>query len=173
MVLTSSTLWLFSSHHIPLLSKLTFSNSSFEGPNMLLSFHCCCYLVAKSCQTLCSRMDCSPPGSFIYGISQARILEWVAISFPEDLQDSRIEPVSPALAGRFFTTEPPRKLLFTPYPSSNKKQGLSATDPKSILKHPLPSSLSSLLFPAFVSLLMQKTVNFFYCYYLKIWKECN
>ena len=46
-------------------------------------------------------------------------------------------------------------------------------DPKSILKHPLPSSLSSLLFPAFVSLLMQKTVNFFYCYYLKIWKECN
>ena len=37
-------------------------------------------LVAKSCQTLCVPMDCSPPGSSVYGILQARILEWVAIS---------------------------------------------------------------------------------------------
>ena len=33
------------------------------------------------CPTLCYTMDCSPPGSFVHGISQARILEWVAISF--------------------------------------------------------------------------------------------
>ena len=31
------------------------------------------------CLTLCDPMDCSPPGSFIHGILQARILEWVAI----------------------------------------------------------------------------------------------
>ena len=31
--------------------------------------------------TLCDPMDCSPPGSFVHGISQARMLEWVAISF--------------------------------------------------------------------------------------------
>ena len=37
-------------------------------------------LVAKSCLTLCDLMDCSPPGSSVGGISQARILEWVAIS---------------------------------------------------------------------------------------------
>ena len=43
---------------------------------------------------------------------QARIVEWVAISYSEGLSNSGIEPanlVSPALAGRFFTTAPPRK----------------------------------------------------------------
>ena len=36
---------------------------------------------AQSCPTLCNSMDCSPPGSSIHGIPQARVLEWVAISF--------------------------------------------------------------------------------------------
>ena len=35
----------------------------------------------KSCLTLCDSMDCSPLGPFVEGILQARILEWVAISF--------------------------------------------------------------------------------------------
>ena len=38
-------------------------------------------LVAQSCPTLCDPMDYSPPGSSVHGISQAEILEWVAISF--------------------------------------------------------------------------------------------
>ena len=44
-------------------------------------------LVAKSCPNFCDSMDCSPLGSSVHGISQARILEWVAISFsrPRDL----------------------------------------------------------------------------------------
>ena len=33
----------------------------------------------ESCPTLCNRMDCSPPGSSVHGILQARILEWVAV----------------------------------------------------------------------------------------------
>ena len=37
--------------------------------------------VAHSGPTLCDPMDCSPPGSSVHGILQARILEWVAISF--------------------------------------------------------------------------------------------
>ena len=37
--------------------------------------------VAQSCLTLCDPVDCSPPDSSIHGILQARILEWVAISF--------------------------------------------------------------------------------------------
>ena len=37
--------------------------------------------VALSCPTLCDPVDCSLPGSSIHGILQARILEWVAISF--------------------------------------------------------------------------------------------
>ena len=37
--------------------------------------------VTQSCPTLCDPMDCSLPGSSVHGIFQARILEWVAISF--------------------------------------------------------------------------------------------
>ena len=36
---------------------------------------------SQSCPTLCNPMDCSVPGSSIYGIFKARVLEWVAISF--------------------------------------------------------------------------------------------
>ena len=52
-------------------------------------------------------MDYSPPGYSVHGISQTRILEWVAISSPGDLSDPGIKPASPALVGGFFTTEPP------------------------------------------------------------------
>ena len=38
-------------------------------------------LIAQSCPIVCDPMDCSPPGSSVHGILQARILEWVAISF--------------------------------------------------------------------------------------------
>ena len=37
--------------------------------------------VTQSCPTLCDPMDCSPPGSSVHGIFQARVLEWVAIAF--------------------------------------------------------------------------------------------
>ena len=40
-----------------------------------------CCLVAKSCPTLCDPMDCNPPGTSVHDVSQARMLEWVAISF--------------------------------------------------------------------------------------------
>ena len=43
-------------------------------------------LVAKSCPTLHDPMDCSPPGSSVHGISRARILEWVAISWEQSSQ---------------------------------------------------------------------------------------
>ena len=38
-------------------------------------------VVARSCTTLCDLVDCGPPGSSVYEIAQARILEWVATSF--------------------------------------------------------------------------------------------
>ena len=40
-----------------------------------------CVLVTQSCPTLCDPLDCSPPGSSVHGILQARILEWVTIFF--------------------------------------------------------------------------------------------
>ena len=42
----------------------------------------CACSVDKSCPTLCDPVDCSLPGSSVHGILQARILEWVAVSFP-------------------------------------------------------------------------------------------
>ena len=50
--------------------------------------------IARSCLTLSGSMDCSPPGSSVHGISQARILEWVGISFSRDLPNSGIKPTS-------------------------------------------------------------------------------
>ena len=55
-------------------------------------------------------VDCSPSGSAVHGLFQARILEWVAISFLTGSSDPGIKPeslVSPALAGGFFTTASP------------------------------------------------------------------
>ena len=66
---------------------------------------------------LCEPMDCSLPGSSVHGILQVRILERVAFPFSGDLLDPRIKPKSPAstaLAGRFFTTEPPGSLSDEP-----------------------------------------------------------
>ena len=45
-------------------------------------------------------MDRSPPGSSIYGIFQARVLEWLPFPTLEDLPDTGVELKSPALAGR-------------------------------------------------------------------------
>ena len=61
----------------------------------------------------CDLMDGSLPSSSVHRILQARILEWVAISFSRGYSNPGIKPVSPALAGGFFTTEPPRKPEFT------------------------------------------------------------
>ena len=42
--------------------------------------HMCVCLVTQSCLTHCDTIDCSPPGSSVHGVFQARILEWVAIA---------------------------------------------------------------------------------------------
>ena len=54
-------------------------------------------LVSQSCPAVCDPMDCSPPGFSVHGVFQARILEWVAISFSGDLPNTEIGPKSPAL----------------------------------------------------------------------------
>ena len=60
--------------------------------------------VSQSCPSLCDSMDCTPLGSSVHGILQARILEWVAISFSK-----RIEPRPPALQADSLPSEPPGK----------------------------------------------------------------
>ena len=65
--------------------------------------------VTQSCPTLCDPMDCSPPGFSVHVILQARILEWVAISFSRGSSQPRDRTWVSCTAGRFFTTEPPGK----------------------------------------------------------------
>ena len=49
--------------------------------NFTKTNHCSCYAVLRSYLTLCEPVDCILPGSSVHRISQARILEWVAISY--------------------------------------------------------------------------------------------
>ena len=58
--------------------------------------------VAQPCPTLCDPMDCSPPGSSVHGILQARILEWVAISFSRGSSQPRDQTQVSHIAGRRF-----------------------------------------------------------------------
>ena len=70
-------------------------------------------LVAKVMSNSCNHRDCSLPGSSVYVTSQARILEWVAISFSRGYSWSRdwmqISCVS-CIAGNFLLAEPYRNL---------------------------------------------------------------
>ena len=84
--------------------------SSSRSPKTLMLRDPCMCLVAQLCLTLCNPMDCSPPGSSVHGILQARILEWVAMSL--DLPDPGIKPQSPALQAVSLPSEPSGKPLY-------------------------------------------------------------
>ena len=86
-----------------------------EGQLQLLKHFCVLYTkplschsceseseVTQSCPTLCDPMDCSPPGSSVHGILQARILEWVAISFSRGPSQPRDQTQVSRIAGRRF-----------------------------------------------------------------------
>ena len=60
--------------------------------------------VTQLCLTLCDPMDYSLPGSSVHGIFQAKSGSGLPFPPPENLPDPEIKPVSPALAGGFFTT---------------------------------------------------------------------
>ena len=60
-------------------------------------------LVAQSCLTLCNLMDCSLPGSSVHRIFQARVLEWVVISFSRGSSRPRDQTQVFHVAGRYFT----------------------------------------------------------------------
>ena len=71
------------------------------------SLHVCVHVQSlQSCQTLCDSMDCSPPGSSVQGILQARRLEGLPFPSPRDLPNLEIKLVSDfvsCIAGGFFT----------------------------------------------------------------------
>ena len=75
--------------------------------------------VAQSCPTLCDPMDCSLPGSSVHGIFQARVLEWVAISFSRGSSWPRDWTRVSRIAGRHFTVWATREVLNTRVVPSN------------------------------------------------------
>ena len=95
--------------------------------------------VAHSCPTLCDPVDCSLPGSSVHRILQARILEWVAISFSRRASWPRDWILVSAMWADALPFEPPRK----PYKgnfinmgfavvSDSKESACNAEDPSSV-----------------------------------------
>ena len=78
----------------------------------LLSLTCVCTGSLQLCLTLCEPMDCSPPGSSVHGILQARILEWVALPSSRGsspLRNRTHTSCDSCLKDRFFNAELPGK----------------------------------------------------------------
>ena len=96
-----------------LLTEPAKGGASFSYQEMVeTSSHACvCVsLLAQSCLTLCDPMDCSSPGSSVYGILQVIILEWVAMSPSRESSQPRDQTQTLSVAGRFsLPSEPPGK----------------------------------------------------------------
>ena len=99
-------------HPLPLESSACLSQAELRGslaPSFgIMEFwvtllrHSYRVLVAQSCPTLCNPMDCSPPGSSIHGILQARVLEWAAIPFSGGSSPPRDRTPISCIASGFF-----------------------------------------------------------------------
>ena len=91
------------------VNRRKFSNVGADHDHTLDKAPYCCCLVAQLCPTLFDPTGCSPPGFSVHGISQVRILEWVAISFSREPFEPKNRTHVTCIAGGFFTTEPPGK----------------------------------------------------------------
>ena len=76
--------------------------------SLILPLRDCCCLAAKLCLTFCYPVDCNPPGSYVHGICQARILEWLAISSSRGSSQPR-DQTCVSCRWIFFISEPPGK----------------------------------------------------------------
>ena len=103
-----------------------------EGHKVKLEWLLDACSVTQSCLIICNLMDCSPPGSSVHGIFQARMLEWVAILFsrgssrPRDLLERGVEPaslVSPAFIQLYQTGSPIYILQSYPIKHKNLVRG--------------------------------------------------
>ena len=74
----------------------------------------CCIVWSLSRVRLATPWTVALPGSSVRGVSEARILEWVAISFSRPPSRPRDQTLASYIAGRFFTTEPHGKSHWSP-----------------------------------------------------------
>ena len=100
---------------LPLVGQESTFCTSFPGDSQVFASlrTCCCVCVCvHACSvtqlflTLCDPMDCSPPGSSVHGILQARVLEWVAVSSSWGCSQQFLR-----WQVQSFTIEPPGKPL--------------------------------------------------------------
>ena len=84
----------------------------------------CCCLVTRLSLTLCDPTDCSPPGSSVHGILQARIVEWAAIPFCRGSSQPRDQTHVSCTEGRFFTIWASRGVDSLGYDSAIKNKEL-------------------------------------------------
>ena len=96
---------------------------------ILKQLYVCVCSVAQSCLTLCDPMDCSPAGSSVHGILQARILEWVAISFSRGSSQPGIKPRSPTLWVDTLPSEPLKTVGDTKSDQKEREARLSTKEP--------------------------------------------
>ena len=64
--------------------------------------------VAQSCLTLCNSVDCSLPGSSVHGVLQARLLEWVALSYSRGSSQPKDQSWVSCIEADSLPSEPPR-----------------------------------------------------------------
>ena len=99
-------------HYRQILYHVTHQGSLFSLCLLLLGgvdAYVCPRSIAQSCPTLCDAVDCSLPDSSVQGFSKQAYWSRLPFPPPADLPDPGIKPMSPALAGRLFTTVPPGK----------------------------------------------------------------
>ena len=97
--------------------------------------------VTQSCPTLCNPMDCTLQGSSVHGIFQARVLEWVDISFSRGSSPPRDQTRVSRIAGRSFTVWATREyVLSIKQICQNQKQRQLSKNPFERRKHFLSSS---------------------------------
>ena len=97
-------------HFLPIGICQTLSHLGFLSFSLLFALHLVC-VYTQSCLTICSLWTGACQAPLSMGLSQARMFSGLPFRSPGDLPDPRIKPKSPALAGGFFTTEPPGKPL--------------------------------------------------------------
>ena len=105
--LDATRFYQFSVLHIWLLKPQYFCSESSFPLNTVLC------LVAQSCPILCNSMDCSPPGSSVRGILQARVLEWGAMPVSRGSSWPRDRPLVSCIAVRLFFTAEPQAVIIS------------------------------------------------------------
>ena len=123
---------------------------------------------AQLCPNVCNLMNCNPPGSSVHGVFQARILEWVAISFFGDLSDPGIEPGSPALQADSLPLCHLRSSTFR-LGHRNHYFHLRLVKKLGYLIACLPKFVACFLFFYFFLLLLKKTLFFLFYFIFKLY----